>query len=150
MTCWSRRAAALVAASALLLTGAVTTPAVAAGPPVDRTNVHYSNGVLTSRGHIFAGHLDWSKPVGMIVYTDGSGERGLRSYDDPYLLDANGTTGLVEVARRRNMVLVTPLAPGGGCDDGGGSCWYDDSGSVSVAQKTRWAFDFIRWVRRQY
>jgi hypothetical protein len=127
-------------------------PAHAAGPRTNRTNVPYSDGVTRSKGHIFAKGLDWAKPVGLLVYMDGSGERGLRSYNDSYLLDADGNTGLVEAARRRNLLLVTPFAPGGGCDGAGSTetCWSWPSGSMSVQAKTKWAFDFTQWIRTQY
>jgi hypothetical protein len=113
------------------------------GPLTDRLNVAYTNPAGTaSRGHIYAAGLDWNKPVGILVYGDGSGEYGLKNPSNTYLLA--GTNGLVAVAKRNNLLLVTPQAPGGGCDDGDGVCWYDESGSTTIAQKIRWADDFIK------
>lgn len=148
---WSARVGVVAVAAMLLVVGA-TRPAVAAGALTNRTNVSFTSNGVTSKGHIFAAHLDWSKPVGIMVYLDGSSERGLRSYNGSYLLDADGKTGLVEAARTRNLLLVTPFAPGSGCDGAGSTetCWSWPSGRTTVAKKTQWAYDFVQWVRRQY
>ncbi len=151
MMCQRARAGMIAVVAMLLMVGTVS-PATAAGQLTSRTNVRFTSRGVTSRGHIFAGHLDWSRPVGIMVYLDGSSERGLRSYNSPYLLDADGRTGLVEAARRRNLLLLTPFAPGGGCDGAGRTetCWSWPSGDMTVAKKTQWAYDFVRWVRHQY
>lgn len=114
------------------------------GPLTDRTNVSYTNSAgTTSVGHIYAAGLDWTKSVGVLVYTDGSGEFGLVNTSSTYLLA--GTTGLVAVAKAQNMILVTPRAPGNGCNDGDGVCWYDASfDGTSIATKVQWADDFIQ------
>lgn len=138
--------AAVLAASVAVVVAAPVAQAAtggSGGPLTDRTNVTFTNSAgVTSKGHIYAAGLDWSKPVGILVYTDGSGEFGLKNPASTYLLA--GTNGLVAVAKRQNMVLVTPLAPGAGCDDGDGTCWYDESGATTIPQKIRWADDFIR------
>lgn len=128
---------------------ALGSPAVAVeggggGPLTDRTNVPYTNSAGTSSvGHIYAAGLDWTKSVGLLVYADGSGEYGLIHPTDTYLLAGAG--GLVAVAKAQNMVLVTPLAPGNGCTDGDGTCWYLDSyDGTSDTAKAKWADDFIK------
>jgi predicted esterase len=148
---WRARIGAVAVAAMLLVVGAAS-PGVAASRYTSRTNVSFTSRGVTSKGHIFAAHLDWSKPVGIMVYLDGSSERGLRGYNSSYLLDADGKTGLVEAARRRNLLLVTPFAPGSGCDGAGRTetCWSWPSGRMTVAKKTQWAYDFVQWVRRQY
>jgi hypothetical protein len=88
--------------------------------------------------------LDWSKPVGLIVYADGSGEYGLKNPRSTYLLA--GRKGLVRVAKRNNMVLLTPFAPNRRCSDGGGSCWYLGD-PVGYA---RWSKQLVRWVLGRY
>jgi predicted esterase len=147
---WTRIAAA--AGALLLVAATIFLPtAEAAAPTANRLDVGYTNSAgTTSEGHIFAAGLDWTKPVGLMIYADGSGEYGLENPNASYLLDADGTTGLVEAARRRNLILVTPEAPGGNCPNGGGECWYQASNGVSIAQKTRWAHDFAQMVRADY
>lgn len=114
------------------------------GPLTDRVDVAYTNPTsISSTGHIYAAGLDWTKDVGILVYADGSAEYGLKNPGDPYLLA--GTGGLVEVAKAHNMVLVTPMAPGNGCTDGDGTCWYLPSlDGTSDTVKSRWADDFIK------
>ena len=113
------------------------------GPLTDRTSVSYSNGTKTSTYHIYAAGLDWSKRVGLLVYGDGSGEQGLSNTGSTYLMA--GTNGLINVAKRNNMLLVTPRAPGNGCTDGDGVCWYLGSNDGTTrAQKTKWLDDLIK------
>lgn len=131
------------------VTPSPTTTASPTGPKTNRLNVSFASGGVSGVGHIFAAGLDWTKPVGLMIYGDGSAEYGLANPNDSYLLDADGTTGLVEVARARNMVLLTPRAPGTGCPDGDGVCWYADS-SYTKAQKTAWANAFVTDVKSQY
>ena len=71
--------------------------------------------------HLYAAGLDWSRPVGLLVYADGSGEYGLENPRSSYLL--GGDKGLAAVAKRANMVLLTPFSPNRSCSDGGGACW---------------------------
>ena len=121
------------------------------GSLTDRLDVSYTNGAgTTSTAHVYAGGLDWTKPVGVLVYADGSGEFGLANPDDTYLLA--GSSGLVAVAKAHNMVLVTPRAPGNGCTDGDGVCWYLPSfDGTSVSTKLLWTDDFIKTqVLQQY
>lgn len=113
------------------------------GALTDRTSVSYSNGTRTSTYHIYAYGLDWTKRVGLLVYGDGSGEQGLSSPSSTYLMA--GTNGLINVAKRHNLLLVTPRAPGNGCTDGDGACWYLPSNDgTSLAQKTKWLDDLIK------
>jgi hypothetical protein len=123
--------------------GGGSTTGGSGGPLTDRTSVAYTNPTGTSSvGHIYAAGLDWTKRVGVLVYTDGSGEFGLANTSSTYLLA--GTNGLIAVAKRLNMVLVTPRAPGNGCTDGDGVCWYLASNDgTPLATKIKWSDDFI-------
>jgi hypothetical protein len=113
------------------------------GPLTDRTSVSYNNGTKTSTYHIYANGLDWTQRVGLLVYGDGSGEQGLSDPGSTYLMA--GTNGLINVAKRHNMVLVTPRAPGNGCTDGDGVCWYLPSNDgTTLAQKTKWLDDLVK------
>ncbi len=97
----------------------------------------FTSNRYTSTYHLYAGGLDWSKSVGLLIYTDGSGEYGLKNPNSTYLLAGNN--GLIAVAKKNNMVLLTPLSPNKNCSDGDGSCWYlgDPSGY------TKWAEDLV-------
>ncbi|MGB3593309.1 MAG: hypothetical protein WBG89_12775 [Ornithinimicrobium sp.] len=114
----------------------------------DRTGLSFTSSGVTSTYHLYAEGLNWTEPVGMMIYTDGSGEYGLAHPRSNYLL--GGKDGLVAVAKRHNMVLVTPRAPGGGCSDGEGVCWYGASSGISPAQKAEWAEDLVSDVQSDY
>jgi hypothetical protein len=114
------------------------------GALTDSTFLSYSNGQYTSRYHLYAAGLDWKRPVGLLVYTDGSGEYGLKNPGSTYLLA--GTNGLINVAKRNNMVLLTPLSPNPACSDGDGSCWYlgDPRGYAT------WSAGLVKQVESRY
>lgn len=148
--------------------GEVTKPATTTPPPVetvgegttngtggsktDQLNQPFSADGLSKDYHIFAGGLDWTKPVGLMVYADGTGGYGFDNPNQTYLLDADGTAGLVAVAKKHNLLLVVPNAPGKSCD-GGDNCWFDNSGETTVAEaeaKARWSDKLITKVKGQY
>ena len=114
------------------------------GEQTDRTNLSFTSGIYTSKYHLYAGGLDWSKSVGLLIYTDGSGEFGLKHPKGSYLLAGNN--GMIAVAKKHNMVLLTPLSPNKNCSDGDGSCWYlgDPPGYA------RWAEALVKQVQSQY
>lgn len=123
------------------------------GDKVDATGLTHDNGVKTSKYHLFAGGLDWTKNVGLLVYGDGSGEYGYQAAQitnqSPYLL--YGATGLIAVAKKHNMVLLAPMAPGDGCTDNDGVCWYMNSfDGTTLAQKTAWSKSLIDYVMGRY
>jgi hypothetical protein len=119
-------------------------PAQVTGEQTDRTDLSFTSNGYTSTYHLYAGGLDWSKSVGLLIYTDGSGEFGLKNPESSYLLA--GSDGMIAVAKKHNMVLLTPLSPNKNCSDGDGSCWYlgDPSGY------TKWAEDLVTQVQSQY
>lgn len=114
------------------------------GELTDRTDLSFTSNGYTSTYHLYAGGLDWSKSVGLLIYTDGSDEFGLKNPESSYLL--GGSDGMIAVAKKHNMVLLTPLSPNKNCSDGDGSCWYlgDPSGY------TKWAEDLVTQVQSQY
>ena len=67
----------------------------------DRTNLSFTSNGYTSTYHLYAGGLDWSKSVGLLIYTDGSGEFGLKNPKSSYLLA--GSDGMIAVAKKHNM-----------------------------------------------
>ncbi|MGG7653491.1 hypothetical protein [Kocuria rosea] len=123
------------------------------GAKTDTTDNTFTDSTgLSSAYHLYAAGLDWSKNVGLLIYTDGSAEYGLQTaqLNSPYLL--GGANGLIAVAKRQNMVLLTPRAPGSGCDDGDGVCWYDHSSGSNTTpwQKLEWSNELIRWILTRY
>ena len=134
----------LGAATTLTATAEPAPPAADAGPLTDTTNLEFtdSRGV-TSSYHLYAAGLDWTKPVGLMIYTDGTGEYGLNNPDSPYLLA--GDDGLVNVAKRHNLILLTPHAPGGDC-----RCWYQTSTGIDPDEKAAWSADLIEHVQSRY
>ncbi len=149
-----RRAAVLAAAAAL--TAAACTPALAAptggsgGPLTDSpTQQPFTASGITSEYQLFAAGLDWSKEVGLLLYTDGSGGYGIDNPNATYLLDADGQAGLVAVAKKHNMLLLVPEAPAPGCD-GTDNCWYNASGTPSATAKADWARALVDHVYGRY
>jgi len=114
------------------------------GNRTDRTNLSFTGSGYTSTYHLYAGGLDWSNSVGLLVYTDGSAEYGLKNPKDSYLMA--GGNGMIAVAKKHNMVLLTPFAPNKSCADGDGSCWYQGD----PPGYTRWLESLIRQVQSQY
>lgn len=108
----------------------------------------FSHDGLVGEYHVYAAGLDWTRPVGLLIYTDGTGEYGLKNPTSTYLMA--GPTGLAVVAKRHNMVLLTPMAPGGKCDDATGVCWYQNSGPVTSLQKAAWSAALISHVHSLY
>jgi poly(3-hydroxybutyrate) depolymerase len=147
------RAIVAAFAAVAMLAGLMLTTTTAADashhPRTDRTNLSYTNPAgVTSTYHLYAAGLDWTKPVGLLVYADGSGEFGLKNPSSTYLLA--GSNGLINVAKRHNMVLLTPLAPGAGCPDGGGTCWYQTSSGRTPTQKAQWSHDLVMKIKSDY
>ena len=95
-----RRLLASCFVAVLLLTGsdAIAAPTGGSGGSLtDSTNLQYRDAQgVTSRYHLYAAGLDWSRPVGLIIYADGSGEYGLKNARSSYLL-----AGTERVGQRR-------------------------------------------------
>lgn len=142
-----RRWIILAVAAVLLITGGTAAAAPSrgsGGPLADSTDLSFTDSQrITSRYHLYAAGLNWSRPVGMIIYADGTGEYGLKNPRSSYLL--SGSNGLVNVAKRLNMVLVTPIAPGDGC-----SCWHSTSSGYTPKMKARWSYELVRHVQSKY
>lgn len=145
------RAVVLGLAAAALTACSITEPKSGA-EFVDRLHARFDNGVHDSQYHLFASGLDTSRPLGLLVYADGSGAEGFRNPGSNYLLDADGDDGLVAVARKHNMLLLTPVAPPPGCDDDGNprpddgdvsNCWFDEP---TAEDKATWSSDLIHEI----
>jgi hypothetical protein len=115
----------------------------------NRLNVPFTANGLTSKYHVFAAGLDWTKPVGLLMYTDGSGAYGLDHPNGTYLLDADGANGLVAVAKKHNLLLVTPFAPPPNCD-GADNCWYNESTSPNAVAKAGWSNALMTKIKTDY
>lgn len=120
------------------------------GSLTDQTFVTFNatNGI-TSQYNVYAGGLDWTKDVGILIYTDGSAENGIRYPTDRYVMA--GDDGMIATAKKHNMILLTPFAPGDGCTDGDGVCWYMSSlDGTTAAQKLEWSRQLISFIFTQY
>lgn len=115
----------------------------AGGAYTNRTFQNFASNGFTSRYHVYAEGIDRSKPVGLIMYGDGSGGHGFDNPGSSYLI--GGAGGLAAVARKHNMVLVVPEAPAPGCPSD--NCWYD---GANAAGKARWSDALMTHVKSQY
>lgn len=120
------------------------------GSQTDQTGLTFVDSAgISSTYHLYAGGLNWSQRVGILIYTDGSGEFGLANPTSTYLLA--GASGMVAVAKEHNMILLTPRAPGNGCTDGDGRCWYMNSfDGTTTAQKINWSRELVNYIYTRY
>ncbi|WNV76041.1 hypothetical protein [Geodermatophilus sp. DSM 44513] len=97
----------------------------------DGTSSSGAGGTYTNQGrrtHSAAGHtgaylryaagVDPARPVGLVVYVDGTGEFGIDNPDSAYAL--GGSSGLVATSRARNMVTLAVASPNRSC-----KCWHE-------------------------
>lgn len=140
---YGKRLLAVFAALLLPLT-LLTAPASAdntggsGGERTNQLNQRYKANGYTSKYHLYAAGLDWSKPVGMMIYADGTGEFGLNNPNSDYLL--SGPNGLVNVAKKHNMILLTPLSP----DDC--ACWHEGDRQGYV----KWLESLVTHIQGRY
>ncbi|WP_346619109.1 hypothetical protein [Blastococcus montanus] len=114
-------AAATPATPAAAAAGGPAVPGVSAGSggsysDQPRASFTAGNG-HTGRYLRYAGGIDASKPVGLVVYVDGTGEYGIDNPDASYAL--GGRSGLVAQSRARNMVTLAVESPNQSCE-----CWH--------------------------
>jgi hypothetical protein len=65
----------------------------------------------------YAAGVDPSREVGLVVYADGTGEYGVDNPSSSYAL--GGSSGLVAVAKARNMITLAVESPNQSCE-----CWH--------------------------
>ncbi|MGY1752116.1 hypothetical protein [Blastococcus sp. SYSU D01042] len=66
---------------------------------------------------LYAAGIDASRPVGLVVYLDGTGEYGVNNPGSSYAL--GGPSGLVATAKARNMITLAVESPNQSCE-----CWH--------------------------
>ena len=71
----------------------------------------------TGKYLLYASGIDAKKPVGLVVYVDGTGEYGVDNPSSSYAL--GGSSGLVATARARNMITLAVESPNQSCE-----CWH--------------------------
>lgn len=123
-----------------------TTTGGSGGPRTNQLDQSFTSNGLTSSYHLITEGLDWSKPVGVLVYADGSGGHGFDNPGSDYLI--GGENGLAAIAAKHNLVLLVPEAPAPGCD-GEDNCWYDRDLDAAAA-KAQWSSDLLTQVKGQY
>ena len=113
------------------------------GALTDVTGVNYaaSNG-YSSKYHLYAAGLDWTKPVGLMVHFHGDGAFEYNNPTSTWML--GGANGLIAQAKARNMILLVPLTP----DDAVGRftwwAWYGKE------ENPRYARDLIAYILGRY
>lgn len=149
-TIFTRIAATLAAALLVALPGIASSTGGRSSIQTNRQFQSFTDAQgITSRYHMYASELDWSKKVGFLLYTDGSGGYGFDNPNSTYLLDADGSAGLVSVAKKHNMLLLVPEAPGPSCN-GYDNCWYNESGTPTPVQKAQWVRNLVDNLYTQY
>ncbi|MGW2096088.1 hypothetical protein ACWCOR_27990, partial [Promicromonospora sukumoe] len=88
---------------------------------------------FASKYHRWIGHLDTSKPIGLLVHLHGDGAFEFNNPTNPWML--GGPNGIVEVAKAKNMLVICPLTP-----DDTNVNWWEWSGQE---QNTRWLVSLI-------
>ncbi|MGY1683655.1 hypothetical protein [Geodermatophilus sp. SYSU D01176] len=74
---------------------------------------------------LYAAGIDPAKPVGLVVYVDGTGEYGVDNPTSSYAL--GGSSGLVATSRARNMITLAVESPNQSCE-----CWHSgDTGAYA-------------------
>jgi hypothetical protein len=108
-----------------LVSATVAVPPASAAPMVDRTNVAFSAGGLSSQYHVFAGGLDVTQPLGLLLQFHGDGAYEFLHPSSSYSL--GGSNGIVAKARAHNLITVPVLSP----DKVGSVTWWE-SGSENA------------------
>lgn len=112
------------AVAAAIPAGPRTSTGGSGGSYTDQQRQAYTAGNgIAGRYLLYAGGIDPSRPVGLVVYVDGTGEFGVDNPDSSYAL--GGSSGLVAVGRARNMITLAVESPNQACE-----CWHtgDTSG----------------------
>ncbi len=105
------------------------TPAVAAttgsgGTFTDRPRTSFTAGNgQTGQYLLYAAGIDATRPVGLVVYVDGTGEYGVDNPTSSYAL--GGSAGLVATSRARNMITLAVESPNQSCE-----CWHTGNTSA--------------------
>jgi hypothetical protein len=130
------RAASSAAASSS--TAPARSAVTATGALTNRTS-SYSAAGHTADYRVFAEGIDTARPVGLLVYIDGTGEYGVENPTSSYAI--GGSAGLAAVARAHNMVLVAPFSPNRSCE-----CWEQGD----AAGYAKYLASLIGAVQAQY
>jgi hypothetical protein len=119
------RSLASLAVMFAVVSATVAVPPASAAPMVDRTNVAFSAGGLSSQYHVYAGGLDVTQPLGLLLQFHGDGAYEFLHPSSSYSL--GGSNGIVAKAREHNLITVPVLSP----DKVGSVTWWE-SGSENA------------------
>jgi hypothetical protein len=103
---------------------AAAAPGGSGGTFTDRARRSFTAGNgQTGNYLLYTGGMDPAKPVGLVVYVDGTGEYGVDNPTSSYAL--GGSSGRVASSRARNMMTLAVESPNQSCE-----CWHtgDTSG----------------------
>ncbi|WP_280762087.1 hypothetical protein [Prescottella agglutinans] len=92
-----------------------------------------SENSYSSKYHRWIGHLNTSKPIGLLVHLHGDGAFEFNNPTSTWML--GGTNGIVQVAKDRNMLVICPLTP----DDKNTTWWH----WYGKEENSRWLVSLI-------
>jgi hypothetical protein len=113
----SAAAPAPVAPAAAAPAAAGTSTGGSGGAFADQARTSFTASGQTGNYLLYAGGIDPTKPVGLVVYVDGTGEYGVDNPTASYAL--GGSSGLVATSRARNMITLAVESPNQSCE-----CWH--------------------------
>jgi poly(3-hydroxybutyrate) depolymerase len=99
----------------------------------DAMAISYNNGTVASQYHLYAGHLNGSKPHGIMIHLHGDG--GWEYRDQKW----SSIPDYLALAKKHNLMLVVPSTP----DKGTTTWWRKDSSS-------QWAADLLKNLGSKY
>lgn len=99
----------------------------------DAQAITYSNGTVTSAYHLYADHLNGSRPHGIMIHLHGDGGW---EYDDQKW---SSIPEYLKLAEQHGMMLVVPRTP-----DQASKTWWRNASS------SQWAADLLKDLGRKY
>jgi poly(3-hydroxybutyrate) depolymerase len=99
----------------------------------DAQAITYGNGTVSSQYHLYAGHLNGSKPHGIMIHLHGDGGWEYRDQKWSFIPD------YLELARQHNLMLVVPHTP----DRSSNTWWRKDSSG-------QYAADLLKDLGKKY
>ena len=101
-----------------------------------------ASNAYSSKYHLWAAHVDVSKPIGLIVWFHGDGGYEYKNPGDSFYLA--GSDGIIAQARGTNSVLIVPATP----DDAAGRWTWWQWGSKGA--NPQYASELIQSITRAY
>ena len=97
----------------------------------------------TSGYSVWADHIDPDEPVGLLVHLHGDG--GYEYKNDPNTWYLTGPSGILTLARERNMILVIPFTPDREIGEINAETWWED-----IVPHVGWAMELTQEILDTY